>query len=156
MMAVSYSAVGRQVDVCESEAPTLLVLGGAGTGKTVTAAAAARGHLVRRDAVASANEARDRVLFLTFSRTAVTQILARSKGILRGVADRVDVSTFHGLAWQLLRDFGRYTGHGPRPRLRGDAESKLLRADPSVLSCGDLLPEALKILKLPHIGPLAR
>src|SRR4051794_536008 len=106
-----FSPVGRQRDVCESTAPTLLVLGGAGTGKTVTAAAAARAHLLRTDA-ADADGVRHRVLFLTFSRTAVSQILKRSRGVLRDVTDRVDVLTFHGLAWQLLRDFGRYAGHG--------------------------------------------
>jgi DNA helicase-2/ATP-dependent DNA helicase PcrA len=151
-----FCPVGKQVDVCESEATALLVLGGAGTGKTVTAAAAARAHLLRRDAAATARAARDRVLFLTFSRTAVTQILSRSKGILRDVADRVDVLTFHGLAWQLLCDFGRYIGHRERPTLRGEAENKLFQKDPNVLSYQDLLPEALKVLRLPQIGPLAQ
>lgn len=151
-----FRPIGKQRDVRDSKAPTLLVLGGAGTGKTVTAAAAARAHLLRRDADAPVGAARDRVLFLTFSRTAVTQILARSKGILRDVADRVDVLTFHGLAWQLVCDFGRYVGHSERPTLRGEAESKLFQEDPTVLSYNDLLPEALKILRLPHIGPLAQ
>ena len=86
------------------------MLGGAGTGKTVTAAAAARAHLIRRDAAGRRGE---RVLFLTFSRTAVTQILDRSRGILKDVADRVDVLTFHGFAWRLITDFGRYAGYGP-------------------------------------------
>ncbi|WP_117214523.1 UvrD-helicase domain-containing protein [Allorhizocola rhizosphaerae] len=148
--------IGKQRNVCASEAPTLLVLGGAGTGKTVTAAAAARAHLLRRDAIAATGAARDRVLFLTFSRTAVTQILSRSRGILRDVADRVEVMTFHGLAWQLLCDFGRYAGHRVRPALRSDAESKLFEDDPDILSYSDLLPEALKILRLPRIGALAK
>lgn len=148
--------LGRQREVCDSQAPTLLVLGGAGTGKTVTAAIAARDHLLRRDAIAAPAAPRDRVLFLTFSRTAVTQILNRSRGILRDVTDRVDVLTFHGLAWQMLCDFGRYAGHKERPQLRGDAESKLFREDPDVISYNDLLPEALKVLRLPHIGPLTQ
>ena len=151
-----FKPIGAQVTVCESEARTLLVLGGAGTGKTVTAAAGARAYLLRRDALASAGSARDRVLFLTFSRSAVTQILSRSKGILRNVADRVDVLTFHGLAWQLLSDFGRYIGQNERPTLRGEAEGKLFRRDPNVLSYKDLLPHALNVLRLPHIGPLAK
>ncbi|MEJ2862152.1 UvrD-helicase domain-containing protein [Actinomycetospora flava] len=146
----------EQRDICESDAPTLLVLGGAGTGKTVTAAAAARAHLLLRDGVAEPGTALERVLFLTFSRTAVSQILKRSKGILGDVVHRVDISTFHGLAWQLVRDFGRYNGHGRYPSLRGEAESKLFRADPAVLSYDDLLPEALKILTVPLIGTLTR
>jgi len=151
-----FQPTSEQRDICESEAPTLLVLGGAGTGKTVTAAAAARAHLLRRDAIAEPGAASERVLFLTFSRTAVSQILHRSKGILGDVVDRVDISTFHGLAWQLVRDFGRYNGHGRYPSLRGEAESRLFKTDPSVLSYDDLLPEALKILTVPHIGSLTR
>jgi DNA helicase-2/ATP-dependent DNA helicase PcrA len=91
-------------------------------------------------------------LFLTFSRTAVTQILSRSKGILAEVADRVDVLTFHGLAWQLLCDFGRYAGHDQIPTLRGDAENKLFRADPNALSYDDLLPEAPLLERLTELG----
>ena len=155
-IASGYRPLGKQQDVCDSQASTLLVLGGAGTGKTATAAAAARAHLLRRDALAPPGAARDRVLFLTFSRTAVSQILSRSKGILGEIASRVDVFTFHGLSWQFICDFGRYTGHGNRPCLRGEAESKLFKDDPNVLSYNDLLPEALKILNLPHIGSLAQ
>ena len=151
-----FRPTSQQREICNSEAPTLLVLGGAGTGKTVTAAAAARAHLLRRDAVAKAGAPLDRVLFLTFSRTAVSQILYRSKGILGDLADRVDISTFHGLAWQLVRDFGRYTGHGVHPSLRSEAENKLFKANPSVLSYDDLLPEALNVLTVPHIGSLTR
>jgi DNA helicase-2/ATP-dependent DNA helicase PcrA len=129
------------------------VLGGAGTGKTVTAAAAARAHLTRRDA---AGRCGDRVLFLTFSRTAVTQILDRSRGLLKDVAGRVDVLTFHGFAWQLITDFGRYAGYGTNIRLCSEAERKLLAADPAVLAYSDLLPAALRIIGMPVIGGLLK
>jgi DNA helicase II / ATP-dependent DNA helicase PcrA len=150
-MTTTFTPAGQQQDICDSEAPTLLVLGGAGTGKTVTAAAAARAHLIRSDAAGKRGE---RVLFLTFSRTAVTQILDRSRGILKDVADRVDVLTFHGFAWRLITDFGRYAGYGIRPRLRSEAECKLLAADPAVLAYNDLLPAALRITGMPVIGDL--
>ena len=150
-MTGKFTLSGAQQEVCQSEAPTLLVLGGAGTGKTVTAAAAARAHLLRRDATTGATGT-ERVLFLTFSRTAVTQILDRSRGVLQDVADRVDVLTFHGLAWRLITDYGRYAGYGTAPRLRGEAERKLLEADPGVLTYSDLLPAALRIMALPVIG----
>ena len=67
----------------------------------------------------------ERVLFLTFSRTAVTQILDRSRGVLKDVADRVDVLTFHGFAWRLITDFGRYAGYGTGPAAaqRGRAQA---------------------------------
>ncbi len=150
-VTTTFTPARQQQDICDSQAPTLLVLGGAGTGKTVTAAAAARAHLIRRDAAGKRGE---RVLFLTFSRTAVTQILDRSHGILKDVADRVDVLTFHGFAWRLITDFGRYAGYGLAPQLRSDAESKLLSADPAVLAYSDLLPAALRIAGMPLIGDL--
>lgn len=154
--AAKFCPNSAQKEVCGSNAPTLLVTGGAGTGKTATAAAAARAHLLRGRESAGSSSVRDRVLFLTFSRTAVSQILNRSRGILGDVADQVDVFTFHGLAWQLICDFGRYTGHGERPLLRGEAESKLFVDDPQYLSYDDLLPEALKIIKLPIVGHLTQ
>jgi DNA helicase-2/ATP-dependent DNA helicase PcrA len=104
--ASGYRPIGKQQDVCDSQAPTLLVLGGAGTGKTVTAAAAARAHLLRRDALAQPRAARERVLFLTFSRTAVSQILSRSRGVLGEVASRVDVFIFHGWPGSLFAILG--------------------------------------------------
>lgn len=148
-----FTPSAQQQLVCDSEAPTLLVLGGAGAGKTVTAAAAARAHLTRRDA---AGEHEGRVLFLTFSRTAVTQILDRSRGLLKDVAGRVDVLTFHGFAWQLITDFGRYAGYGTGIRLRSEAERRLLAADPDILAYSDLLPAALRIIGMPVIGDLLR
>jgi DNA helicase-2/ATP-dependent DNA helicase PcrA len=148
-----FTPSAQQQLVCDSEAPTLLVLGGAGTGKTVTAAAAARAHLTRRDASGSHG---GRVLFLTFSRTAVTQILDRSRGLLNDVAGRVDVLTFHGFAWQLITDFGRYAGYGTNIRLRSEAERKLLAADPDILAYSDLLPAALRIIGVPVIGDLIK
>jgi len=90
---VTYEAEGVQQDVIESTAPVLVVLGGAGTGKTTTAVAAARRHLedaderlaLRRRAAHQAGRrtrlpAPERVLFLSFSRTAVAQIIDRSPG----------------------------------------------------------------------------
>lgn len=150
-MSSRFTPVGQQQDVCYSQVPTLLVLGGAGTGKTITAAGAARAHLLRRDTMAGAT-GRERVLFLTFSRSAVTQILDRSRGVLQDVVDRVDVLTFHGFAWRLLTDFGRYAGYGTAPQLRGDAEAKLLPDGPRILVYDDLLPAALQIMRLPVIA----
>ena len=148
-----FTPSAQQQLVCDSEAPTLLVLGGAGTGKTVTAAAAARVHLARRDVSGSHG---GRVLFLTFSRTAVTQIFDRSRGLLKDVVGRVDVLTFHGFAWQLITDFGRYAGYGTGIRLRSEAERRLLAADPDILAYSDLLPAALRIIGMPVIGDLLR
>ncbi|MHB8431626.1 MAG: UvrD-helicase domain-containing protein, partial [Acidimicrobiales bacterium] len=93
--------IPAQQDVADQTRPTALVLGGAGVGKTTTALWAARreltdhGHRIR--------PAPDhRILFVTFSRTAVAQIRRRAGGVLTGIADAVEILTFHGLAYRLL------------------------------------------------------
>jgi DNA helicase II / ATP-dependent DNA helicase PcrA len=48
-----YTPIGTQNDVISTTAPVAVVLGGAGTGKTITAAAAAAAHLRARTPPAS-------------------------------------------------------------------------------------------------------
>src|SRR4026209_2123280 len=66
----------RQREAIEAREPVVLVLGGPGTGKTTVALWAARVALTRESV-----SAWQRVLFLTFSRTAVAQIAKRSPGV---------------------------------------------------------------------------
>ena len=127
--------------VLDSDAK-ILVLGGPGTGKTTTALWTARMYLE-----ASA-EKHARVLFLTFSRSAVSQIMSRSPGAISGYADHIEILTFHGLAYRLMCAFGRYAGHGTAPRsIQSEARAKLLGVDPGKLRYRDLLPGALEILE---------
>lgn len=120
----------------------LLVLGGPGTGKTTTALWAARAYLESQTEVPSAH-----VLFLTFSRTAVGQILTRSKGVISGFEERVEISTFHALSYRLLRSFGRYSGFGAAtPTVQTEARGKLLGYDGSKLRYNDLISGALDLL----------
>ena len=63
------------VDAIGNSDEGVLVLGGAGTGKTTTALWTARTYLET-----SAEIPARRVLFLTFSRSAVSQIMGRSLG----------------------------------------------------------------------------
>ena len=120
----------------------VLVLGGPGTGKTTTALWAARTYLETSNELAS-----PRVLFLTFSRSAVNQIMSRTPGILAGYADRIEILTFHGLAYRLLRAFGRYAGHGTvAPSIQSETRSRLLGVDRTKLQYDDLIPTALAIL----------
>ena len=119
-----------------------LVLGGPGTGKTTTALWAARAFLET-----SEDNPSPRVLFLTFSRSAVTQIMSRSPGVLVGCADRVEVLTFHGLAYRVLKGYGRYAGYGlALPSLQSEARSKLLGQDRTKLRYADLIPGAMAIV----------
>ena len=122
---------------------SILVLGGAGTGKTTTALWAARTHLETASKIPP-----PRILFLTFSRSAVAQIVSRTPGILANSSNQIEIRTFHSLAYWLLRTFGRYAGYGTAPivvqsntrkKLRGD-DAKRLRYD-------DLIPGAIEILK---------
>lgn len=112
---MTYVPVGTQNDVITSRAPALVVLGGAGTGKTATAAAAAGAHLTATDVVRERQRRamiaagvvtglppRARVLFLSFSRTAVAQVIDRAGAVVGTLLDRIDVATFHGFAWRIV------------------------------------------------------
>ena len=130
-----------QEEIVRSTAPTLVAFGGAGTGKTTAGLLAAQRELDERA------EAHQRVLFLTFSRTAVGQILDRAGPILAGYESRVEVLTFHGFAYRMIQDFGRYVGFGAAPlRLIGDAEASMGLGSAGALRFNDLLPGALRVL----------
>lgn len=141
-----------QRQAVQATEPFVLVTGGAGTGKTTSALWAARQHL-ERDGTSPA----ERVLFVTFSRTAVGQIAGRSRAIMTGLGDRIEVHTFHSLAYRLLRAFGRYAGRGAGViEIESMARSRLLGRDRSRLSYDNLLPGALELLASPAVGGLAK
>lgn len=120
----------------------ILVLGGPGTGKTTTALWTARTYLETSNEIPA-----PRVLFLTFSRSAVSQIMSRSPGVLSGLEDRIEILTFHALAYKLLRAFGRYAGYGTvTPSVQSETRVRLLGHDRSKLRYSDLIPGALEIL----------
>jgi len=98
---VTYDPNPAQRDIIRAADPVLLVLGGAGTGKTTTAAAAAQHHLAKRDQARKAGESVARVLFLSFSRATAAQVVDRTGEILATQRDRVEVTTFHALAWRI-------------------------------------------------------
>lgn len=129
----------EQRRVVESVDPLVVVLGGAGTGKTVCALAAARTHLERASTPRS-----DRVLFLSFSRAAVARVEERARGVLGPERARVDVSTFHALAFSVVRRFGSIVGH-PAPVLVSPARQRL-GAPPGCIGYDDLMPLALEIV----------
>jgi DNA helicase-2/ATP-dependent DNA helicase PcrA len=88
------------------------------------------------------------VLFLTFSRTAVSQIAKRAPAVFAGGGSRIEISTFHGFAWRVLRLFGRYAGHGLAiPELQSASRAKLFGRQRDRLTYDDLLPEALECFR---------
>ncbi|HET9155117.1 MAG TPA: ATP-dependent helicase [Myxococcaceae bacterium] len=110
----------------------LLVVAGAGTGKTTT--------LAHRVAQLIARGVRpERILLLTFARRAAAELLRRVDGLLgRAAADRPASSrvwggTFHSVATRLLRQHGERIGLHPGFTIhdRGDSEDLLevLRAE---------------------------
>ena len=130
----------KQLEAVTAVERNVLVLGGPGTGKTTTALWAAREILESADA-----QPWHRVLFLTFSRTAVSQIAKRAPTVFSGGGSRIEISTFHGFAWRVLRLFGRYSGHGRAlPELQSASRAKLFGKQRDKLTYDDLLPEAIK------------
>ncbi len=102
----------------------LLIVAGAGTGKTTTLA-----HRVARLIERGANPSR--ILLLTFTRRAATEMLSRVDTITgaaarpgRPRASRITGGTFHSAAAYLLRAHARDTGLSPSFTVldRGDAE----------------------------------
>lgn len=141
----------RQREAVEATEKCVLVTGGAGAGKTTVALWAARHHLERKSASKG-----ERVLFVTFSRTAVGQIAKRSRSAMSGLGDRVEVHTFHSLAFRLLRAFGRYAGRGTDEiKMESMARRKLLGDDRDRLSYDELVPGALELLESKVVSELA-
>lgn len=137
-------APGGQEAVVATEAELLLVSGGPGAGKTRTALLLARRLLDDQPQ----GRAR-RVLFLTFSRSAVSELLERAPTLLtRDVAQSIEVATFHSFAHGLINAFGRYVGLGVDPvAVASEAERALNVAPAGALTYDDLVPAAVDILE---------
>ena len=97
----------------------LLIIAGAGTGKTTTLV-----HRVAR--LISQGMPPERILLLTFTRRAAAQMVERVAAVLRDAdVDRsVWGGTFHGTGTRLLRQYGKAIGVYPRFTIhdQGDAE----------------------------------
>jgi DNA helicase-2/ATP-dependent DNA helicase PcrA len=144
---LSFEPRPGQEPVLEATDPVLVVLGGAGTGKTTIAAATVRKIL---DDSCVSGSGPKRALFLSFSRAAVGQIVDRTSDCLGRQATFVEITTFHAFAWRLIGRWGAVIGL-PNPNLISPSEAKLFGS-----SCGitydELLPLSLKLLEIPAIG----
>ncbi len=139
----------KQREVVDAIDNVVLVLGGAGCGKTTTALWAARAAIER------AADPMAKVAFLTFSRTAVDQISLRAASAISGLGDRIEVSTFHSIAYRLVRSFGRYADMGSAiPEIQTQAQIKLLGTRAELLTYDDLIPRALSLLRSEKIRQL--
>lgn len=160
---MAYRARADQRAVIESVAPVLVVSGGAGTGKTTTAVAAARAHLeaadegllrLRQEAARHGQRAplpaATRVLFLSFSRTAVAQIIDRAATVIGELRPRLEVSTFHGFAWRVITGFGAHHGFPPPQSVLSQANQTVPGAPPG-LTYDQLMPAARRLLALEKV-----
>lgn len=158
-----YRACEDQRAVVDSTAPVLVVSGGAGTGKTTTAVAAARAHVeaadeallrLRQEAARrserTALPAATRVLFLSFSRTAVAQIIDRAANVIGPFRPRLEVSTFHGFAWRIVTGFGTHHGYPPPQSVLSQANQTVPGAPPG-LTYDQLIPAASGLLALDKV-----
>lgn len=143
---MSFEPRPGQEQVLNATEPVLVVLGGAGTGKTTVAAATVRKIL---DNVGKSSAQPRRALFLSFSRAAVSQIIDRTSATLGRQADFVEITTFHAFAWHLIRRWGAAIGL-PTPTLISPSEAKLFDAAGGI-TYDDLLPLALKLLDIPAV-----
>ncbi|WP_193048448.1 UvrD-helicase domain-containing protein [Mycolicibacterium baixiangningiae] len=156
---MTYTPVGTQIDVIKSTAAVTVVLGGAGTGKTTTAAAAAAALIRADDAsrdvlrrrmliekTVSPLPPRARVLLLSFSRTAVAQVVERAGPVVGPLLNRMDIVTFHGFAWRVVTDWGPAYGYHPPLRIQSEAEYRVRGPVTDSLRYAQLIPLALDIL----------
>ncbi|MDE1171958.1 MAG: ATP-dependent helicase [Verrucomicrobium sp.] len=97
-----------QVSVVAAREPRILVLAGAGTGKTATSV-----HWVA-DLIRGGAK-RSEILMITFTRKAAQEMAQRIEGLISGIPrksakDRLTVGTYHAVASLLLRQEGKKFG----------------------------------------------
>jgi DNA helicase-2/ATP-dependent DNA helicase PcrA len=122
----------------ESSARSLLVVAGAGTGKTKTLAGRVA-YVIER------GTRPERILLLTFTRRAAREMLRRAERLVGQRADgRVWGGTFHSVANRLLRERGRALGLSPGFTVLDAADAAgllgLVRADLGLGAAGRRFP----------------
>lgn len=99
-----------------------LVVAGPGTGKTRTAI-----HKALLATETMTQDSRRQVLFLSFSNAAVLRLAEASRvHIPRALRKRLRFTTYHALAADILRLYGRFVGLPPRIRIIDKLEERLL------------------------------
>ncbi len=134
-----------QAHAAAHPAGPLLVVAGAGTGKTRT--------LVHRVAhLIEAGIAPERILLLTFTRRAAQEMLARVERLVGSNGRRVHGGTFHATAHRLLRRFGPQVGIDGDFTIMDQADAEdLMQISRSQLGLGDANKRFPKKETLHHV-----
>ncbi len=103
---MAFTICAKRQSVIEEQGHAL-VIGGPGSGKTTLA-------LLKSKRILDTLAPGQSILFLSFSRAAVQQILKRCREILTNEEmKRIDVRTYHSFCWDILHCHGRLLGGRP-------------------------------------------
>jgi DNA helicase-2/ATP-dependent DNA helicase PcrA len=119
MQTVDLHLSGEQRAVVDSEHPAIVVIASAGTGKTEVVAQ--RIERILTDAARTTA----RVLAVSYTNKAATELQQRFDRRLGDTARRVDVHTLHAFAHNLLRRDGHWIGLPSEPEILGRDEDRV-------------------------------
>lgn len=143
---MKYNPTSEQNAVIQAT-ESVLVTAPPGTGKTVTALAYAR-------AKAPSLKEGQRILFLSFSNAAVNRMASASdQHLTASERSKVHFATYHSAAWTIVRQYGRFAGLPPSPKILDNVDLSVLplrlQKDPA-LSLLNYLNQAAKEHGLVH------
>jgi DNA helicase II / ATP-dependent DNA helicase PcrA len=133
----------RQAEAVAAPPGPLLVLAGAGSGKTRVLTGRAAALEARHDQPA------ETVLVITFTNRAAAELRGRLAVLLGPDAERMTVGTFHAVCHRLLRAHAERAGRSPRFSIYdGQASRRLVARALEELSAGEELPVRLVALQI--------
>ena len=133
----SLNAEQERAACYHDRAKALLVLAGAGCGKTKTLIA--RALFLHRELHVQP----EKIALLTFTRKAAKEIAERLNGEVAGMGDRMFVGTFHRFCLDLMRHHSGYFEHAGAKLIDRDDQCAILRKLRGELSLPDNAPEIL-------------
>src|SRR5690242_10153167 len=125
----------------------LLIIAGPGTGKTRTLTHRIA-HLITNTGVVA-----EQILAVTFTNRAANEMRDRLRNLVPAAADRVLVTTFHGLGHLILREHGRRIGLPENFRVAGESVRRALLREKLLLSDREAGRWLKRISELKRVEP---